>query len=251
MNDNQDSLQDLWMRSKTDADNVFGTTRTFMYFRGSKKNTPLMMEKNGWCLHYFNIRSYDCSDYVIYRKKDLENASFQNDRLPVIEFRLKNHTLEFKGWAHGTILANIPMEVNEMITEFQEQFKTTDTKPVPVRYLKLYIAVLDQVPDGMVPTLVAHSMLGAHLSMYEKQLLTMDSQDALYEQWLKESFRKCVVKVNRKEFEKIKQIPKVYLGHENKTLNGEKSCAVPLPVWNDEVPNVLKFAPLWKPMVVK
>lgn len=132
-------------------------------------------------------------------------------------------------------------------SEFQEQFKTIATKLVPDRYLKLYIAVLDEVPDGMVPTLVAHSMLGAHLSMYEKHILTMDSQDALYDQWLKESFRKCVVKVNRKEFEKIKQIPKVYLGHENKTLQGEKSCAVPLPVWNDDIPKVLKFAKLWKP----
>lgn len=28
-------------------------------------------------------------------------------------------------------------------------------------YLKLYIAVLDEVNPGMVPTLVAHSMLGA------------------------------------------------------------------------------------------
>lgn len=229
-----------------EAKKVFGTTRTPMYFKGTKKNAPLMLEKNGWCLHYFNIRPDDCSDYVIFRKKDLEACTYY-DRLPVIEFQLKNHTLEFKRWAYGTILDNIPMEVNEMITEFQEQFKTTDTKPVPVRYLKLYIAVLDEVPDGMVPTLVAHSMLGAHLSMYELHLLTMDAQDSLYDQWLKESFRKCVVKVNRKEFEKIKQIPKVYLGHENKTLKGEKSCAVPLPVWNDEIPKVLQFAKLWKP----
>ena len=229
-----------------EAKKVFGTTRTPMYFKGTKKNAPLMLEKNGWCLHYFNIRPDDCSDYVIFRKKDLEACTYY-DRLPVIEFQLKNHTLEFKRWAYGTILDNIPMEVNEMITEFQEQFKTTDTKPVPVRYLKLYIAVLDEVPDGMVPTLVAHSMLGAHLSMYGQHLLTMDAQDALYDQWLKESFRKCVVKVNRKEFEKIKQIPKVYLGHENKTLQGEKSCAVPLPVWNDDIPKVLKFAKLWKP----
>ena len=129
-----------------EAKKVFGTTRTPMYFKGTKKNAPLMLEKNGWCLHYFNIRPDDCSDYVIFRKKDLEACTYY-DRLPVIEFQLKNHTLEFKRWAYGTILDNIPMEVNEMITEFQEQFKTTDTKPVPVRYLKLYIAVLDEVPD--------------------------------------------------------------------------------------------------------
>ena len=32
-------------------------------------------------------------------------------------------------------------------SEFQEQFKTIATKLVPDRYLKLYIAVLDEVPD--------------------------------------------------------------------------------------------------------
>ena len=30
-------------------------------------------------------------------------------------------------------------------------------------YYKMYIAVLDEVPDYITPTLVAHSVLGAHL----------------------------------------------------------------------------------------
>lgn len=228
-----------------EAKKVFGTTRTPMYFKGTKKNVPLMLEKDGWCLHYFNIRPDDCSDYVIFRKKDLEACTYY-DRLPVIEFQLKNHTLEFKRWAYGTILDNIPMEVYEMITEFQEQFKTTDTKPVPVRYLKLYIAVLDEVPDGMVPTLVAHSMLGAHLKFNESKY-KYSEEELRYKEWLSNSFRKCVVRVNRKEFAKIKQLDKVYLGHENTTLGGEKSCAIPYPVWSNDIPNVLKFAKLWKP----
>lgn len=33
---------------------------------------------------------------------------------------------------------------------------------------KLYIAVLDTVPSYMVPTLVAHSVLGAHLTFNNK-----------------------------------------------------------------------------------
>ena len=65
-------------------------------------------------------------------------------------------------------------------------------------YLKLYIAVLDEVPDFMVPTLVAHSMLGSHLEWVRPHL----SDPSVYDQWLYESFRKCVVRVNRKEFEK-------------------------------------------------
>lgn len=110
-------------------------------------------------------------------------------------------------------------------------------------YLKLYIAVLEDCPDFMVPTLVAHSMLGAHLEWVRSHM----SDPSLYDDWLINSFRKCVVRVNRKEFEKIKQLDKVYLGHENTTLGGEKSCAIPYPVWSNDLPNVLKFAKLWVP----
>ena len=112
-------------------------------------------------------------------------------------------------------------------------------------YLKLYIAVLEDCSDFMVPTLVAHSMLGAHLEFEESDLKLTNNR--FYLEWIQNSFRKCVVRVNRKEFEKIKQFDKVYLGHENTTLGGEKSCAIPYPVMSDNLPNVLKFAKLWKP----
>lgn len=105
---------------------------------------------------------------------------------------------------------------------------------------KLYIAVLDESPDYMVPTLVAHSVLGAHLVM---------CGIASYDEWLLNSFKKCVLRVNQKEFGKISLIPNVYLGHENKTLDGKKSCAIPVPCKDSELQNVLKFAKLWKPMV--
>lgn len=102
--------------------------------------------------------------------------------------------------------------------------------------MKLYIAVLDEFPDYMAPTLVAHSVLAAHFA-FEK--------DATYQKWLLESFKKCVVRVNEKEFNKIAELQMVHLGHENKTLGAKKSCAVVCP--RDDVPNVLKFAKLWKP----
>lgn len=86
--------------------------------------------------------------------------------------------------------------------------------------MKLYIAVLDDVPDFIVPTLVAHTMLGAHLALVNH---------LSYEEWIKTSFKKCVVRVNQKEFDKIAAIPNTYLGHENKTLGGKKCCAIPLP----------------------
>ena len=106
----------------------------------------------------------------------------------------------------------------------------------------LYIAVLDEFPDFMAPTLVAHSVLWAHLAFSGKPT---------YEDLLKNSFKKCVLCVSRKEFDKIAVLPDVYLGHENSTLDGQKACAVVLPMPSgssrDELPNVLKFAKLWKP----
>jgi hypothetical protein len=104
--------------------------------------------------------------------------------------------------------------------------------------MKMYIAVLDEVPDFMTPTLVAHSVLGAHLAMIDNEQ---------YQVWLRDSFKKCVVRVNRKEFAKIAALEGVYLGHENTTLNAEKSCAIPVPCENDQLPKVLKYAKLWSP----
>lgn len=104
--------------------------------------------------------------------------------------------------------------------------------------MKLYIAVLDEFPDYMTPTLVAHAILGAHLEFqYHPE----------YQKWLIYSFKKCVVRVNRKEFDKICELPDVYLAHENHTLNAKKSCAIPVPCENNLLPNVLKYAKLWKP----
>lgn len=102
--------------------------------------------------------------------------------------------------------------------------------------MKMYIAVLDEFPDYMTPTLVAHSILAAHL-IFEK--------DADYIDWLNNSFKKCVVRVNAKEFNKIATLDNVHLGHELHTLEGRSACAVVCP--RKDVPNVLKFAKLWKP----
>lgn len=104
--------------------------------------------------------------------------------------------------------------------------------------MRMYIAVLDEFPDFMTPTLVAHSVLNAHLKFCD---------NPIYQKWLNESFKKCVVRVNDKEFEKIASLPNVHLGHENNTLNAKKSCAVVCPI-EGEQPNVLKFAKLWKPL---
>jgi hypothetical protein len=104
--------------------------------------------------------------------------------------------------------------------------------------MKMYIAVLDEVPDHMVPVLVAHAVLGAHLK-FDDLVLTK------YSDWLHGSFRKVVLKVSRAEFDKISKLPVVYLAHENTVLNGEKSCVVVCP--QEDNPKVLTFAKMWKP----
>lgn len=108
---------------------------------------------------------------------------------------------------------------------------------------KMYIAVLDEVPDYMVPTLVAHTVLGAHLEFTSKHYGRFAYPE--YDTWLENSFKKCVVRVTEKEFDKIAALPDVYIGHEKNTLDGRDSCIVVCP--REEFPNVLKFAKLWCP----
>lgn len=112
------------------------------------------------------------------------------------------------------------------------------------KLLKLYIAVLEEVPDHMVPVLVAHAVMGAHAKFNPGSQVYSD-YEYFYREWYTHSFKKVVLRVNRKEFDKISALEDVYLAHENTTLDGEKSCAVVSPRY--DIPNVLKFAKMWKP----
>ena len=119
---------------------------------------------------------------------------------------------------------------------------------------KMYIAVLDEFPDHMVPTLVAHAVLAAHMSfikVHNNLARIVDDGPYQYPQyidWLENSFKKCVVRVNQKEFDKIAALPIVHIGHEKNTLDGRDSCVVVCPyAEGEELPNVLKFAKLWAP----
>lgn len=113
-----------------------------------------------------------------------------------------------------------------------------------MNYSKMYIAVLDEAPDYMVPTLVAHSVLNAHDYFSLKRPHT-------YHEWFKTSFRKVVVRVNRREYDRIKMERDYWEGYENTICNGDGSCLVVLPVMSDAVPNVLKYAKLWSPKEFK
>lgn len=110
----------------------------------------------------------------------------------------------------------------------------------PKQDLKMYIAVLDVFPDYMTPTLVAHAVLNAHMKFIG------NNKD--YMKWLQHSFRKVVVKVSQKEFDKIAELENVFIGSENNTLGGKPSCIVVCP--REDNPNVLKYAKLWAPKKV-
>lgn len=111
--------------------------------------------------------------------------------------------------------------------------------------MKLYIAVLDEFPDQMVPVLTAHAVLAAHEKFMDKHYGVHVYPD--YINWFENSFKKCVVRVNQKEFDKIAALSDVHIGYEKNTLDGKPSCIVVCPMPNDNLPNVLKFAKLWKP----
>lgn len=69
--------------------------------------------------------------------------------------------------------------------------------------MKMYIAIREDFPDFMTPTLVAHAVIAAHMKFTERKVPE-------YEKWLSESFKKVTVRVSRKEFDKIAQLPLVY-----------------------------------------
>jgi hypothetical protein len=106
---------------------------------------------------------------------------------------------------------------------------------------KMYIAVLDEFPDFMTPTLVAHAVLRHHL--YNSSL---GYHDKTYSDWLENSFKKVVVRVNQKEFDKIAELPYSVLSWEVHTLGGRPSCVT--VVVGEDIPKVLHFAKLWKPV---
>jgi hypothetical protein len=119
--------------------------------------------------------------------------------------------------------------------------------------MKMYIAVLDEFPDYMVPTLVAHAVLGAHDHFTRCHTdLERIVDDGPYKfpeyiDWFKNSYRKSVVRVNQREFDKIAALPDCYLAYESTVLEGRNACAIPLPCSKEDRPNVLKFAQHWKP----
>ena len=98
--------------------------------------------------------------------------------------------------------------------------------------MKLYIAVLDEFPDYMVPTLVAHAVLGAHLNfMADAEILDIFDEERAehlknYNLWLSQSFKKCVVRVNQREFDRIAALSNVSVERPNPNHAGCRRCCL-------------------------
>lgn len=110
--------------------------------------------------------------------------------------------------------------------------------------MKLYILVLDDVPDNFVPVITAHASLIAHLKWDTKEEAYPSKPNFDYQKWLETSFRKCVVSVNQKEFSKAKTFENVEIITES-ALEGREVALVLCP--REEFPKAVKFYKLWKP----
>ena len=63
------------------------------------------------------------------------------------------------------------------------------------RYLKMYIAILDEVPDKIAITLALHTILNADAEFIDQD--TNKYNDLDYLDWKSNSYRKVTIRVNR------------------------------------------------------
>lgn len=101
--------------------------------------------------------------------------------------------------------------------------------------MKMYICILDTVPDNFVPVIAAHASLALYLKFGNLSLM---------DEWLATSFKKCVVSVNQKEFDAAKNFEHNVVLTES-ALGGSEVCVALTP--RKEWPKAVKFYKLWKP----
>lgn len=99
--------------------------------------------------------------------------------------------------------------------------------------MKMYICIKDDVPKNFVPVISAHASLACYLKYKDSEII---------QEWLDKSFRKVIVKVNEKEFNKAKELDSVVLTES--ALDGiEVAVAIPPMV---ECPKFMKYLQLYK-----
>ena len=100
---------------------------------------------------------------------------------------------------------------------------------------KMYIVIRDTVPDQFVPVICAHSSLICFLKHKE---------DKRMEEWLDNSFRKCVVSAGVDEWNEVVQCKDYCIVHESALGDGIVALVF---VPRDDFEPILRKLPLWKP----
>lgn len=102
--------------------------------------------------------------------------------------------------------------------------------------MKMYCLILDSINLGHALAAVGHGVLSCYLTY---------SDDPDMKEWLSNSFKKAVCKVNQKEFDKAKEFEKHVLMTES-ALDGAETALVFCPRPDEEWPKPFKFYKLYK-----
>ena len=105
--------------------------------------------------------------------------------------------------------------------------------------MKMYILIIDSIPDGFAPLVSAHCSLATYLK-YEKDT------DCIA--WVHGIFKKVVCKVSQEELEEAKKIEKSLVITES-ALNNKQVAIGFCP--RETYPEVFKEYKLWKPRRIK
>ncbi len=101
--------------------------------------------------------------------------------------------------------------------------------------MKMYIILLNNIPDRLAPVISAH----ASLACYKKF-----QTDERMVKWINGTFKKVVCVVNENEFDKLKKESDYVLLTES-SLDNQEVCLAYCP--REEFPKMFKFLRMWKP----
>lgn len=107
--------------------------------------------------------------------------------------------------------------------------------------LKVYIAVRDDVPDDLVPLVVAHAILSADDVFGHKDI---------WKEWKAHSFKKVIVRVTPNQLDEIDYAMQTVPCYEENVLDSVDCVTVVLPFYKDTETNkanakYLRKLPLW------
>lgn len=102
--------------------------------------------------------------------------------------------------------------------------------------MKMYICIKDDTQVGMAMNAAAHGSLMCHLK-YET--------DALYQQWLKKSFKKVTCAVTPAEFAMLKEVTNSFVVTESRLDNAELAVVLK-PRHDTEWPEFVNLLKLWR-----